>query len=72
MLELGTIDHSVPFQVSTRVSFPDAQAFHIATAVQSVSVIQEIPYRVAFELSLGLGLGMIDHSVPSHDSTNGC
>jgi len=67
-LGLAMMDHAVPFHDSTSVtaSLPlEANP----TAVQDEALRQVMPDSWLDVLRVGLGLGMIDQSVPFHDST---
>jgi hypothetical protein len=59
----GTIDHDDPFQDSISALVPQP------TATQSVEPVHETPWSSLSEL-LWSGLGVMDHSVPFHDSTS--
>ena len=72
-LGLGMIDQTLPFHDSTKVcEMPLASALESPTAaVQFAALTQDTPWRKdsVFPLGLGVGVGMIDQTLPFHDST---
>jgi hypothetical protein len=64
---LGTTDHLVPFQDSTRARV-ERPLSKLPTAVHAVAEIHDTPPRVLL-FADGLRLGTTDQLVPFHDST---
>ena len=72
-LGLGVIDQAVPFHDSTKVWLrPLVRLYEYPTAVQFVGRTQDAPRSKEVVFPLGLGLGIIDQTLPFHDSTKVC
>ena len=66
-LGVAWIDQAVPFQASASV-FPLVELNEFPTAVQAVVDAQEIADRYALDAPAGLGVALMLHELPFHDS----